>query len=252
MANIENRNRYSRTERYGWTENRDAPGSSMIKDKSFDFSEVWYLIKKRFVLLLAIMVIFSGGYAFARTFFDPPKYESTATIFLTPKFDEEGDLDQSSVSTNRTLLNNAIALMTRENIMTKVAQEVGDMTPDSIRDTLTVSAVSGTELISITSVTTDPQLSKTIVEATVNAFISTMQENLNLNNITVVDQPKLNFTSVSSSTLMYALQGAGIGLLIDVVLLIAWVTLDKRLKTKEAAEEYLGVPVFVVLPKIGK
>lgn len=223
-----------------------------IRENSVNWQDILHVIKKNLVLLIAVVLLCGFGYGFGRSAIDPPQYASSATIFLTPKFDEEGDLDQSSVTTNRTLLNNAIALMTRENIVVQVAEEIGSMTPDAIRDTLNVEAVSGTELISVTATTTDPQLSKQIVDSTVSAFIATMQENLNLNNITVVDQPKLNFESVSTPITVYILQGAAVGLLIDAVYVFLRVLFDKRLKTKEEAEKYLGIPVFVVLPDLEK
>lgn len=224
----------------------------VIKEKTFDITEIWRIIRKHLFMYLVVILVCAMGYGIGRSYFDPPKYASNATIFLTPKFDSKGDLDQTSVSTNRTLLNNAIALMTRENIMAKVAENIGNMTPDEIRETLRVSAVEGTELISINATTTDPQLSKTIVDSTISVFISTMQENLNLNNITVVDQPKLNFQSVSTPITVYMAQGAAVGALLDAVQITFVLLFDKRLKTKEEAERYLEIPVFVVLPDLEK
>lgn len=223
-----------------------------IRDTTVSWKDILHVARKNLILLIAVVLLCAFGYGFGRSAIDPPQYASNATIFLTPKFDDNGDLDQSSISTNRTLLNNAIALMTRENIMVQAAEEIGTMTPEAIQQTLTVEPVSGTELISVTSTTADPQLSKQIVESTVSAFIATMQENLNLNNITVVDQPKLNFESVSTPISVYMLQGAAVGLIIDAVYIFLRVVLDKRLKTKEEAENYLGIPVFVVLPDLEK
>lgn len=226
--------------------------TTTIKERSFDLSDILHMIRKHLILFLIIIIVCALGYGFGRSYLDPPKYASSATIFLTPSFNEKGDLDQTSVSTNRTLLNNAIALMTRENILSQVAETVGNMTPEEIRTTLQVEPVAGTELISITSETTDPQLSKTIVDATVSVFIATMQENLNLNNITIVDQPKLNFESVSTPLAVYIGQGAAVGALIDALLCAAWILFDKRLKSKEEAEKYLGIPVFAVLPDLDR
>lgn len=223
-----------------------------IRDTTVSWKDILHVARKNLILLIAVVLLCTFGYGFGRSAIDPPQYASNATIFLTPKFDDNGDLDQSSISTNRTLLNNAIALMTRENIMVQAAEEIGTMTPEAIQQTLTVEPVSGTELISVTSTTADPQLSKQIVESTVSAFIATMQENLNLNNITVVDQPKLNFESVSTPISVYMLQGAAVGLIIDAVYIFLRIVLDKRLKTKEEAENYLGIPVFVVLPDLEK
>lgn len=234
-----------------WSDNPHSE-DRVIRNATISWKDILHITRKNLILLIAILLLCTFGYGFGRSAIDPPQYASSATIFLTPKFDDNGDLDQSSVSTNRTLLNNAIALMTRENIMVQAAEEIGTMTPEAIQETLTVEPVSGTELISVTSTTEDPQLSKQIVESTVSAFITTMQENLNLNNITVVDQPKLNFESVSTPISVYMLQGAVVGLIVDSVYIFLRVVLDKRLKTKEEAENYLGIPVFAVLPDLEK
>lgn len=223
-----------------------------IRERSFSLEDVLRTIKKYIFLIILIILVCALGYGFGQAYLDPPMYQSTATIFLTPKFNEEGDLDQSSISTNRTLLSNAMALMTRGNIMVQVAEDIGNMSAEEIQKTLQVEQVGGTELISVTATTQDPQLSKRIVESTVSAFIVTMQERLNLDNITIVDQAKLNFDSVSTPLTTYIIEGAGLGLIISAALIALIVLLDKRLKSKEDAERYLGLPVLVVLPDLDR
>ena len=216
-------------------------------------ADLWRAVRKNIVVVLGLIVGFGAIFGFVQNSKDVPMYASTATIFLTPEFDKEtGNLDQQSVNTNRTLLNNAIALMSRENIMSQVSENIGGIAPNDIADTLTIQAVEGTELISITSQTPDPKLSKNIVENTVNVFIDSMKENLNLSNIEIVDRPKLNYESNPSKLGLYLFQGAGIGFLLACVYIFIRVTTDKRLKSKEEVESYLQIPVFCVLPDLEK
>ena len=216
-------------------------------------ADIWRVIKKNILVVIILIVGCSGGYGFYQNTKNVPLYSSSSTIFLTPKFDRKtGNLDQQSINNNRTLLNNAIALMTRENIMNQVSKRIGGMDPEKISKSLTVEAVEGTELISVTSQTADPKLSKSIVENTVDVFIVSMKEKLNLSNIEIVDRAKVSEKSNPSKLGLYLFQGAGIGLLLACVYVFIRVVTDKRLKSKEEVEAYLQIPVFCVLPVINK
>ena len=58
---------------------------------------------------------------------------------------------------------------------------------------VSVSNESNTEIITVTATTTDPKLSKDIANDTVSTFTKTMQKNLNVRNIEVVDKAKLSY-----------------------------------------------------------
>ncbi|MDO4466005.1 MAG: Wzz/FepE/Etk N-terminal domain-containing protein [Bacillota bacterium] len=215
----------------------------------FELYDLINIIKKKlwlFVILAVLGGLLGGLYT---KFMVTPRYASTGTIFLTPKNSETGSVEYANMSINSRLVNTVISLMTKDNIMSEVAERSGLPSAASAKSTLNVTNEQGTEIISITSTTTDPVLSKTIVENTIDVFIEKMQENLNVKNIEIVDAPKLDYRQIgvnrNRNIQMGALAGVGISSLYVLFLLVT----DNRLKTKEEAERYMELPVLIEIPK---
>lgn len=136
--------------------------------------------------------------------------------------------------------------------MSLVAQETGLASTEDVRDSLTISNTDNTEIITVTATTEDPRLSKEIATTTINTFIDTMKDSLNVQNIQITDQPKLSFEPVGPSIRKNAAVGGLGGLALGLGFLLIRMLTDKRLKTREEAEKYLGLPVYAELPDLEK
>ena len=215
-----------------------------------DLVEVWNVIKKKLFLLIFIVILFGLGAGVGSKFLITPTYSSSASIFLTPSVSDTGVVDYTSQSSNEKLVNNVVALLTQDNILSEVAKQTGMNSTDEIRNVLSISNDSNTTLVTVTAVTTDPRLSKQIVNVTVDTFIDTMQENLNLKNIEVVDRAKLSFVKAGPNIVRNAVIGAAIGVVLDGLYVVITILTDNRLKNKDEAEKYLKIPVFCELPVI--
>ena len=80
-----------------------------------------------------------------------------------------------------------------------------------------------------------------------------MSKNLkksNTRNIEIVDKAKLSYIpsgpNIKKNTMMASLVGGVIGVGYAVLKFL----LDNRLRTKEEAEKYLGIPVFAEFPEV--
>ena len=159
-------------------------------------------------------------------------------------------LDYNSQMANSKLVTNAVNLLTQNNIMSEVAKDVGLESAESVKKLVSVSNESNTEIITISATTTDPKLSKNIANDTVSTFVKTMQKNLNVRNIEVVDKAKLSYVpsgpNVKKNTLLATLVGFVLGCGYAVLRFL----FDNRLRTKEEAEKYLGIPVFCEIPEL--
>ena len=102
-------------------------------------------------------------------------------------------MDYNSQMANSKLVTNVVNLMTQNNIMSEVAKDVGLENASSVKKCISVTNESNTEIITVTATTTDPKLSKDIANDTVDTFINTMQKNLNVRNIEIVNKAKLSY-----------------------------------------------------------
>ena len=215
-----------------------------------DLLEVARAILKHIKLIILLCVIFGAAGFFGTKFLIAPKYTASTSIYLTPQVSDSGALDYNSQIANSKLVTNVVNLMTQNNIMSEVAKNVGVENAKTVKDYITVSNESDTEIITITATTTDPKLSKDIANGTVSTFTKTMQKNLNVRNIEVVDKAKLSYVPSGPNIKKNTMLATMVGFVLGCGYAVLRFLFDNRLRTKEEAEKYLGIPVFCEIPEL--
>lgn len=223
---------------------------NFLDAETIDLAELFRSILKHIKLILILVLLFFCGAFLATKFLISPTYTASTSIYLTPQISESGSLDYNSQMANSKLVTNAVNLLTQNNIMSEVAKDVGLDSANSVKNLVTVTNQSNTEIITISATTTDPKLSKDIANDTVSTFIRTMQKNLNVRNIEVVDKAKLSYVPSGPNVKKNSMIGAMVGFIVGVTYAILKFLLDNRLRTKEEAEKYLGIPVFCEIPEL--
>lgn len=226
------------------------PTSDVREMEEIDLLELLRAVLKYIRLIIVLCIVFGAGGFLGTKFLITPTYTASTSIYLTPQISESGSLDYSSQMANSKLVTNVVNLMTQNNVMSEVAKDVGMENASSVKKCISVTNETNTEIVKVTATTTNPKLSKDIANGTVNTFIKTMQKNLNVRNIEIVDKAKLSYVpsgpSIKKNTMMATLVGGVIGVGYAVLKFL----LDNRLRTKEEAEKYLGIPVFAEFPEV--
>lgn len=226
------------------------PSNDLNEMEEIDLLELFRAVLKYIKLIIVLCIVFGLGGFLETKFLITPTYTASTSIYLTPQISESGSLDYNSQMANSKLVTNAVNLLTQNNIMSEVAKDVGLESADSVKKLVSVSNESNTEIITVTATTTDPKLSKNIANDTVSTFTKVMQKNLNVRNIEVVDKAKLSYVpsgpNIKKNTMLATLVGGVIGVGYAVLRFL----FDNRLRTKEEAEKYLGIPVFAEFPEV--
>lgn len=223
--------------------------NQMINDEvEIDLGELFKVLKQNILTILVISLLCAVIGLFSSIFLVDEKYSSEATIYITPKVTEQGTIDYNSIQTNSRMVNNYMEILKGETILAKVADQVGMESYSEVLDTLTISNPENTELISVSSETTDPELSQQIVSLVISTFTEDMMDILNLNNVTIINDAKVNENPVSPSVPRYTILGLAVGLVISCGYVFITFLFDKRLRTRKEAENFLGVPVLATVP----
>ena len=226
------------------------PSNDLNEMEEIDLLELFRAILKHIKLIIVLCILFGVGGFFGTKLLITPTYTASTSIYLTPQISESGSLDYNSQMANSKLVTNVVNLLTQNNIMSEVAKDVGLESAKNVKDVLTVSNETNTEIVTITATTTDPKLSKDIANSTVSTFINRMQKNLNVRNIEVVDKAKLSYVPSGPNVKMNTLLATMVGFVLGCGYAVLKFLLDNRLRTKEEAEKYLGVPVFCEIPEL--
>ena len=203
-----------------------------------NLAELFQVLKEHLHIIIIstlICAILVGAFTI---FFISKKYESEVN---------EGIVDYSQINSNNSMTKNYVALLGGNNIQSKVAKEL-NVDTNVVSSALSISNETDTQIISISATTTDPQLSKKIVDTTVDVFTNEVKETLNINNITTVDDAKLQTSPVSPSVPKNIVIGGLVGAILSIGIIFIRFMLDNRLHTKEDVEKYLEIPNLGVIP----
>ena len=226
------------------------PSNDLNEMEEIDLLELFRAVLKYVKLIIVLCIVFGLGGFLGTKFLITPTYTASTSIYLTPQISESGSLDYNSQMANSKLVTNAVNLLTQNNIMSEVAKDVGLESADSVKKLVSVSNESNTEIITVTATTTDPKLSKDIANGTVNTFIKTMQKNLNVRNIEIVDKAKLSYVPSGPNIKKNTMLATMVGFVLGCGYAVLRFLFDNRLRTKEEAEKYLGIPVFCEIPEL--
>lgn len=221
----------------------------MMNDEvEIDLRELFKNFKQNILTVLVVSLLCAAIGLFVSMFLIDKKYSSEATIYITPKVTEQGTIDYNSIQTNSQMVNNYMEILKGEAILAKVADQVGLKSFEEVQDTLTITNPTSTQLLSISAETTDPELSQKIVSCTITTFSEDMMDILNLNNVTIINEAKVNTDPVSPSKGKFTILGFVIGWVISCGYVCITYLFDKRLRTRDEAENFLGIPVLATVP----
>lgn len=218
------------------------------EELEIDLSQLFKLLKRNIKLILATTVI-GAILCFSITLLlIDKKYASTSTIILTPKITETGSIDQNTLMTNSKMVNNYMEIIKGESVLSQVAEKLNITSVSELKGQVSVSNPENTEVIAVTATTEDPALSQQIVEVTIDTFFSSIKDKLNIENMTIIDPAKVENTAVSPNKKLNTLLGALAGMTLSCGYVILKYLLDKRLRNREEAENFLTIPVLVEIP----
>ena len=220
-----------------------------------DIGRILIELKKFWKFIAAITLVFGIVAAVFSMVFITPMYRSETKIYLKPEMRTDvSGIDTTSINANSMMINNYMVMLKGDILMGKVAKEVNEkyteenITKTYIKNSVNVSNENNTEMIMLAAVTEDPELSKLIVDTTFTNFSKQMKKELNLDNILVVDKARADDKPVSPNIMKNTVLGLLLGLISALGLVALKVITDKRLRTKEEAEAYLGIPVLATVP----
>ncbi|MEJ8737264.1 Wzz/FepE/Etk N-terminal domain-containing protein [Erysipelotrichaceae bacterium HCN-30851] len=215
-----------------------------------DLSRLFTEIRKKIKFIILVGII-GGAIAFTFTnFFISKKYESSARIYLKPNTTETGSIDYNALNANSKMVNNYMLMIQGDSILDKVTKtlKLEDKGENFVKESLSVTNETDSEIIKVTARTEDSELSKDIVSAVVDQFFSDVKAKLDVKNLMIIDQAKVEETPVSPNKKINTALGIIAGIAVSGGIVVLRFLLDKRMHTKEDVESYLEIPVLAEIP----
>lgn len=222
--------------------------------EEIDLKELFLMFWKRkaeIILIIAIFIVIGFIYT---SVFTKPMYTSSTTLVLAGTNDEANEGETSITTTDLTLNSKLVStysqLVKSNKVVRQVISNLGieEISEEELRNNISVSSVSDTELIKITVTTDNSKYSADIANETAKVFTSEVGEIYNINNVHVVDEAEESETPSNINHKKDVIMFTAIGLVIAFAYVIVASMLDTTVKTEEEVERLVNLPVLASIP----
>ena len=204
------------------------------------------------IIIVCISLIIGWYYSY---FMITPEYQSFTTLLLaqntTNSDGTSGQITQTDITLNQKLISTYSALIKTKDVLEQVIQNLGiDITQEELKNNISVSAVSGTELIKITVKDENPENAAKIADEIANVFKEKIAKDIyNIDNIHIVEKAEVSNTPSNINHKKDLIFALGVGLVIVAIYIFIATLLDNTIKSIEEAERDTGIMVLGTIPK---
>ena len=211
-----------------------------------DLTELLRVYKSHIIGIIIPTLTLALVLGVVTVFFVTRKYTSTARVYLKPDVNE-GAISYSDVNAQAQLVTDYVEMFTGNNIQAQVAYNL-NIDIEEVYDAIHVSNKSGTKIINVSATTPDPELSKEIVDEAVSVFKKMARSNLDITNITVIDNAVVADSPSSPSLKKNLAIGAAIGFILSMAFYTIRYLIDTRIHNLDDAERYLNISMLGAIP----
>ena len=217
--------------------------------EELDLKELISMFLEKKLLIILVVIIFALMGAIYTLKFVTPIYQSTTSLVLAQiggdNSEESNSITSSDIALNSNLIDNYRVIAKSKSVAQEVIDNLNlDTTVEILRNRISVTTESDSEVIKITVLDEDPELACKITTEVAEIFMGKVQTIYKVNNITVLDKAEMETTpsniNLTKNIVIFAFVG---GILIAGYILLINM-LDTTVKTDTDIEKALDIPVL--------
>jgi len=218
--------------------------------KEINIMDILLLLKKFWVIILIVTIIFAAGsFAYTKTMM-VPMYGSSAQVLikaLTP----EAQTVYSDSTSRLMLVNNCIEVLSGTEVMQQVVDELElPLSAEQLQSCITISSPADTQVLKISVIHPDPKTAKDIAVTMVDKAEDVLARDVGVSALSTIQEPKVPKAPVSPNPVKNAVMGGFIGAFITIAIIIVVRFIKNKIYTAEDAQRALGLTVLASIPDI--
>ena len=222
-------------------------------ETEFTLDQIFQLLLKRLVLILALGIVAAIGVAIVSWQFMDDVYQASSSVIVSNSTESETSqpLTYNDYTLNVKLVNSYTIICKTNRVLDQVISKLDlRMSTAQLSSKISVTSVDNTEIIHISVKDEDPVLAQNITNTLTEVFQDEVKEIMKMDNVQIIDPAPLPLSPIEPNRVRNVLLGALVGLAAGIALAFLLEYLDRSVKTEEQAEELLGIPVLGAVPKI--
>lgn len=221
--------------------------------EEIDLKELFEYIKEKIALLLVIVIgVCLVGCVYG-LFIQKPMYRSYTTVILGSNENNTSSITQNDITLNKNLVNTYAQIVVSRRVLNQVIDELKlDMSYESLKDKINVTALNNTEIIKITVNDRNAIQAKNIANVTANYFSKEVVELYNMNNVNILDSATEANSPYNINVIKQFVIYLVIGCVLGAGILFIIFYFDRTIKSVEQVEQKIKLPILGSVQQYGK
>lgn len=228
--------------------NRKFSGSDEIE---IDIKDVSKYLWGHILWIVLVGVVGATLFAVGTKLLVKPVYQANTSIYVYSENKASGTISNNEIQMAKNMLDTYQAILKSETVMNKVVQNLNDpsLTVVALRSMVSSEIIEGTQVISISVTSEDPQQAKDIANEIVKVAPSEIVRIVKAGGVEVVDYAQLPQTPVNNNLKRNILLGFVVGCAALVGILLIKRMTDTRIKSEDDLNKLFELPVLGDIPK---
>lgn len=214
---------------------------------TIDLRELYFAIKKRILLIIAVGLMGSCLYGAGTVFFMEPLYTSTSSILVLSKETTLTSIADLQLGTQ--LAADYQVLIKSTSVMEEVIEDLDlDISANQLRGSISIANPADTRILEISVTNADGVLAKKIADKVVEVSSEYIGDKMEVIPPKIIERGKIPTVQTSPSMFKNVIMGFLLGVILcgGVICIIA--VMDDSIKSEEDMEKYLGIAVLASVP----
>ena len=223
-------------------------------EETISLKEIFEVIKKRLLLIIALVLGAALIAAIISYFVLTPTYQNSSQFLVNQSQQEQNaPFTQTDIRTNVELINTYNVIIKSPAILDDVAEELNlNMTSSQLSNKIQVSSAEQSQVVTVTATDPDPVLATKLANTTVEIFQEKIPDLMNVDNVSILSEAQIseNPAPVAPNPLLNIAIAIVLGAMIGVGIAFLLEYLDNTIKTEDDIEKKLQIPVLGVVAHV--
>lgn len=222
-------------------------------EKQIDIGAVLGILKRNFIPIILVTVLFGVGSYLFSTFFIQKQYSASAVLIVNNKADDKTVYSNTELNAAKELADVYAIIIKSDLVLQKVIDNKHlNMTASQLSKYISVSSINQTQALRIKMTYPDAEFAKNVVAEIVNVAPLIIKEKMEPGSVNLLDESKIdnNGNPVSPDLKKNTIIGALIGLVLILLFVFLKQIINNKFLTEEDVIKTLGVPLIGIIPEV--
>ena len=207
------------------------------------------LLKKGWKLMIIFLLLGAAAAYAISTYFITPQYSSNLSLYVTNSNTMSGASSSSDLNYSSRLARTYIIILQESTVREQVANKLHTkISAGQLSGMVTLEAVDDTEVIKISAVSSDPELSAEICNVYGSVAPEVLQRVVKAGSVEIIGKARASGSPISPNIQTNTMYGAIAGVAVAIVVVLLRVLIDNTVQSEEEFKRIVGIPVWASIP----